>query len=131
MIKQPVRLYKDIDMKFTKNFISKDIGKKFDVHAVRQAMKNIIYTNLNERPFDPNWGSQIRQLMFEPIDDTTGNALQRLVNQAIENHEPRVDVKRVQVIANQKDNEYRIYVYYYILGIKDLQEMDLVLSRLR
>ena len=78
-------------------------------------MKNIIYTNLNERPFEPNWGSQIRQLMFEPIDDTTGNALQRLVNQAIENHEPRVDVKRVQVIANQKDNEYRIYVYYYIL----------------
>lgn len=131
MIKQPVRLYKDIDMKFTKNFISKDIGKKFDVHAVRQAMKNIIYTNLNERPFEPNWGSQIRELMFEPIDDTTGNALTRLVQQAITNHEPRVDVKRVQVIANQKDNEYRIYVYYYILGIKDLQEMDLVLTRLR
>ena len=131
MRKQPVRLYKDIDMKFTKNFISKDIGKKYDVNAVRQAMKNIIYTNLNERPFEPNWGSQIRQLMFEPIDDTTGNALERLIQQAITNHEPRVNMQRVQVLANQAQNEYRVYVYYYILGIKDLQEMDFVLTRLR
>ena len=131
MRKEPVRLYKDIDMKFTKNFISKDIGKKYDAHAVRQAMKNIIYTNLNERPFDPAWGSQIRQLMFEPIDDTTGNALEKLVKQAIVNHEPRVNVDRVHVIANYDSNEYKVYVYYYILGITDLQEMNLVLSRLR
>jgi len=131
MKKQPTKLYTDIDMKFTKNFISGDIGKKTDVHAIRQAIKNIIYTNINERPFDPTWGSQIRELLFEPVDDLSSGVLENLIQQAIENHEPRCQVKQVRVTAAADDNSYDAEVYFYVLGMRDMQKLSVVLSRLR
>ena len=130
-MKTPTRIYKDIDMKLTKNFISGDITKKYDIAAIRQSIRNIIYTRVNERPFDPTWGSRIHELLFEPIDGSTTNAIQLIVRQAIENNEPRVSIERIQVTAVPDDNSYNVYVYFYAVGIKDLQEMDIVLSRLR
>jgi len=131
MKKQPTKLYTDIDMKFTKNFISGDIGKKTDVQAVRQALKNIIYTATNERPFDPTWGSQIREILFEPIDDMTSGVLESLVSQALLNHEPRVKVERVSVQADFDNNSYNIQVHFYLIGVPEIQRMGIVLSRLR
>jgi phage baseplate assembly protein W len=131
MKKQPTKLYTDIDMNFTKNFISGDIGKKTDVHAIRQALKNIIYTNINERPFDPTWGSQIREILFEPVDVLSSGVLENLIEQAIENHEPRCQVEHVRVTASEDDNSYNAEVYFHVIGIKEMQKLGVVLSRLR
>ena len=131
MKKEPVRLYKDIDMKFGANFVSGDIAKKYDIAAIRQSMKNIIYTRVNERPFDPTWGSQVHQLLYEPIDSITSNALRKLVVQAIENHEPRVKIETVTVDPKPEQNEYIVNLYFFAIGIKEIQQMDIVLSRLR
>jgi len=131
MKKQPTKLYTDIDMTFTKNFISGDIGKKTDVQAVRQALKNIIYTAMNERPFDPTWGSQIREILFEPIDDMTSGVLETLVSQALLNHEPRVKVERVSVNPIPDDHTYNVQVDFYLIGMREIQRMGVVLSRLR
>lgn len=131
MKKQPTKLYTDIDMKFTKNFISGDIGKISDVQAVRQAIKNIIYTNLNERPFDPTWGSQIREILFEPVDGLSSGVLEHLVQEAIENHEPRCKVEKVSILPSADQNSYNAEVYFYVIGIKEIQKLGVVLSRLR
>ena len=131
MKKQPAKLYTDIDMKFTKNFISGDVGKKTDVQAVRQALKNIIYTAMNERPFDPTWGSQMREILFEPIDDMTSGVLESLVSQALLNHEPRVNVERIYVKPSPDDYAYDIQIHFYVIGIREIQRMGVVLSRLR
>ena len=59
------RLYKDFDLAFGKNAITGDINKKLDVNAVKQSMKNLILTELMERPFQPDLGSALAGLLFE------------------------------------------------------------------
>ena len=53
--KRPVRTYTDIDMAFKVNPVTKDIGRKTDVNAVKQALRNLFMYNRGEKRFDPNF----------------------------------------------------------------------------
>ena len=131
MNKQPTKVYKDIDMSFSKNFVTGDIGRKYDISAIKQAIKNIIYTNLGEKPFYPEWGSQLHRILFEPIDEFSKTILTRIVTEAIQNSEPRVEVEEITVKENDEQNSYDLTIYFYAVGIRDIQEMEVVLDRLR
>lgn len=131
MKKKPAKIYKDIDMGFSKNFVTGDIGRKYDISAVRQSIKNIIYTNIGERPFNPNWGSQIHRILFEPIDEFSKTVLVKIVTEAIENHEPRVNIENIIVKTTPDDNEYNLTILFHVVAVRELQEMSVVLTRLR
>ena len=108
-----------------------DIGRKYDISAIKQAIKNIIYTNLGEKPFYPEWGSQLHRILFEPIDEFSKTVLIRIVTEAIQNSEPRVEVEEITVKENDEQNSYDLTIYFYAVGIRDIQEMEVVLDRLR
>ena len=59
------RIYKDLDLSFTANALSGDIGKKFDVNAVKQSVKSLLLTKPSEKFFHPERGS-----MLEPVSYT-------------------------------------------------------------
>ena len=44
MLKQPTTIYKDFDLGFAKNPNTKDIARRVDVGAVKQALKNLLMT---------------------------------------------------------------------------------------
>ena len=62
------RSFKDLDLNFNIHPIRKDVTKHLNEYAVVNAVKNLILTNHYERPFRPNVGSNIRRLLFEPVD---------------------------------------------------------------
>ena len=125
------RIYKDIDLSFTKNAVSNDIGRKVDVGAVKQGMKNIIYTSIGERLFNPGFGSQLREMLFEPVDAASASVINNLITQCLENYEKRVSISRVDVKANALEDGYNVTVIFSILGIADKQRLEIVLERLR
>jgi len=55
------RIYKDFDLSFTKNAITGDLNKKIDSKAVKQSMYTLVQTQMNERPFHPELGSDIAE----------------------------------------------------------------------
>ena len=126
-ILKPTRLYKDIDLSFTRNPNTRDVNKKLDVQAVKQAIKILVNTQFYERPFNPKFGSQVRGLLFELIDEQTARTLQL----AIENFEPRAKVEEVICRPNFDLNSYDVEIRFYVTGIKELQGLELVLERLR
>ena len=63
--KKSVRtFYKDLDLDFTRNVVTNDVVKIEDVNAVKRSVKNLIQTNHYERPFHPEIGCGIRELLF-------------------------------------------------------------------
>ena len=66
--------YRDIDLSFGRNTVTGDINVLDDAEAVKRAVRNIIQTNHFERPFHPELGSDIRNLLFDQI--ICPNALQ-------------------------------------------------------
>ena len=47
------RIYKDLNLNFEKNTVTKDIQKITDVEAVKRSVRNLINTNHYEKPFHP------------------------------------------------------------------------------
>lgn len=131
MIKKPTTIYKDFDLSFTKNPNTKDIARRVDVQAVKQALKSLLLTDYYEKPFNPNYGSPIRGLLFEPLDQATGTSMATEIKRTIQNFEPRAVVEEVEVYPDVDTNTFNCKIFFYVRGIRRLQELDLVLERLR
>jgi hypothetical protein len=77
LVAKTTRQYKDLDLAFTKHPIKKDVNKHVDDMAVINSVKNLISTSRYERLFQPEIGSSVRSLLFEPMDTITASALKR------------------------------------------------------
>ena len=65
--KRSNRIFKDLSLNFNQNPVTKDITKVTDVEAIKRSVKNLISLNHYEKPFHPEIGSGIRELLFEPL----------------------------------------------------------------
>jgi len=117
---QTTRQFKDLDLSFNIHPVKKDINKHVDEQAVINSLKNIILTNHYEKPFNPDYGSNIRALLFENIDSITAITLEREILQTIENFEPRVSVSKVTAIPDFDNNGYSIKLDFFIINLKKL-----------
>ena len=81
--KRSVRLYKDLNLNFTRNPATRDVAKLQDIEAVKRAVRNLINTNEGERPFQPRLGSGVRALLFENMTPVTETLLQDKIEETI------------------------------------------------
>lgn len=125
------RVYSDLDLNFTKHPITKDVARKLKENAVIASIKNIIFTNFNERPFNPNFGSGVRGLLFEPLDEITATNLYKVVFTAINNFEPRVKIDVIQVVPDPDRNGYQVTIRFYLLNSLKPITISTFLDRLR
>ncbi len=127
-----VRLYKDLALSFEKNANTKDVLQKKDVDAVKQSVRNLILTNHYERPFHPEIGSGVSNLLFEPLDPITANALTRTIGEVINNFEPRARVVSIDAQPRLDSNSYEVTVSFRIINIPgELVTLDVMLERSR
>lgn len=82
--------------------------------AINQSIKTILSTSPGERLMDPEFGSSVPSLMFEPITERTAQALQRDVTKALTRWEPRISLQRVDVTANPDGNSIILTIQYRI-----------------
>lgn len=129
--KKVSRLFKDFDLAFNINATTGDIGKKVDVNAVKQSLKNLILTRPYERPFDPNIGTQIYGMLFEPMDMLIANQMKILIGQIIDNYEPRVVPQEIHCDPDYDQNEYNVTLHFRIVGFDTPQVLKTTLKRVR
>jgi phage baseplate assembly protein W len=125
------RQYKDLDLSFNIHPVRKDINKHVDEQAVINSIKNIILTNHYERPFDPDFGSNIRAMLFENLDSITAISLEREILQSIENFEPRVRVSKVSAIPDYDNNGYSVKLEFLIVNLTNPITIQFFLQRVR
>ena len=129
--KRSNRIYKDLNMSFTKNPATKDVARLFDVQAIKRAVKNIILTNKYERPFNPDFGCNLRGFLFENITEPLLVIIKDRVAMAIEKYEPRVSVEDVVVKNNSDPNGINIQVSFLINGVEKPITVSTFLQRVR
>jgi uncharacterized protein len=81
---------------------------------VRQAILVILLTGHGERLMRPSFGAGLNQFLFEPINPTTMASLQRQVEDALIDWEPRIDVISVVVTASDRPGTLLIDITYRI-----------------
>lgn len=126
-----VREFSDFDLDFGIHPIKKDINKLKDQRAVQQALKTLILTKHYERPFHPELGCNVTEMLFEHITPFTAANIRRSIEEVIENFEPRVRLREVEVEAFPDRNAYRATINFFIVNQAEPIEVDIFLERLR
>lgn len=131
MASNTTRLYKDLDLNFGINPVTKDVNKKVGDRAIIAAVRNLILLNYFEKPFNPSIGSNVRRLLFEPMDAGTGSLLQKEITLTINNYEPRVKLRNVYVQADEDNQGYNVTIEFFLINRIEPVTLNLFLERLR
>ena len=125
------RSFRDLDLDFTRNAVTNDVNVVEDVVAVKRALRNLIQTNFYERPFQPELGCGIRELLFENFTPMTKVFLETKIEEVIINYEPRVQLQNVAVDDDQDKNRLVVDIYFYVVGVPGPQQVQAFLQRVR
>ena len=125
------RQFRDIDLDFNRNAVTNDVAVVEDVVAVKRSVKNLIQTNFYERPFHPELGCGIRELLFENFTPMTKIFLQRKIEEVLINYEPRINLQNVAVDDDQDKNRLVVDIYFYVVGVPGPQQVQTFLQRVR
>ena len=125
------RQFKDLDLNFTIHPLKKDLNKHLDATAVINAIKNLVLTNHYEKPFNPDYGSNVRKLLFETLDIITASAIEREIKQTIESFEPRVRIIGLAVIPDVENNGFSVRMEFSIVNQTNPVSISFLLERTR
>ena len=108
--------------------MTNDVLTVSDEDAIKRSVKNIIFTILGEKPFEPEFGSVINDSLFELNTSLNEMKVSDEIKQSLLNFEPRIDNIRVTVSIYPDSNELNCAVQYDIVGIPaPTQEVDVLL----
>ena len=131
-ISRNVRQYRDLDLFFSRKNGTNDITKITDIEAVKRSIRNLVLTNFYEKPFHPEIGSGIRDMLFENMTPITAVVLARKVEDVIENFEPRARLISVRSLPNLDRNEYEVTIEFFVVNTPtELVDMTVFLEVLR
>tara|TARA_B100000524_G_scaffold137113_1_gene68605 strand:+ start:222 stop:647 length:426 start_codon:yes stop_codon:yes gene_type:complete len=125
------RSFRDLDLDFTRNAVTNDVNVVEDVIAVKRSLRNLVQTNFYERPFQPELGCGVRELLFENFTPMTKVFLERKIEEVIVNYEPRVNLQNVAVDDDQDKNRLVVDIYFYVVGVPGPQVVQTFLQRVR
>ena len=131
-ISRNVRQYRDLDLFFSRKNGTNDIEKITDVEAVKRSVRNLVLTNFYEKPFHPEIGSGIRDMLFENMTPITAVVLARKVEDVIENFEPRCRLVSVRALPDFDRNIYNVTIEFYVTNAPtELVDLSVMLERIR
>lgn len=123
------RSFKDVNISFGKNPVTKDTAIVKNENAIKQAIKNLVLTRPGEKHFQPEMGSEVYTLLFEPLDDFTAETIQDEIINTINGNEDRVSLESVICEVDEERNGFQVEIRYRIVGIPLVEQISFVLQR--
>jgi len=101
---------------FGKHPNTDDVLVAKDETAIKIALQNLVMTQRGERPFQPQIGSRIPELLFDMLDYATAATISDEIRDLITQYERRVNLVSVITDPNFDGNNYNIHIEYEIIG---------------
>jgi len=124
--------YVDLDLFFGRKNSNSDIQELTNIKAVKRSIRNLILTNHYEKPFHPEIGSGVRDMLFENMTPTTSILLAKKIEDVILNFEPRARLVGVRAEPILDRNTYEVTIEFYVVNQPtELVDLSVMLERLR
>lgn len=82
---------------------------------INQSLEILLSTKLGERIMLPNYGCNLEELLFQPLDITLKTYIRDLIKTAILYHEPRINVLKIDIdTTNELNGEILIIIEYIV-----------------
>ena len=122
------RAFKDINLSFKRHPVTNDVLTVRDEDAIKRSVKNIIFTILGEKPFEPDFGSVINDSLFDLNTNLSEIRVSDEIRQSLLNFEPRIENIDITVTVIPDSNELNCTIQYDIIGLPaPTQQVDVLL----
>ena len=111
--------FKDLSVTFKSHPVTNDLVAVKDKAAISQAIQNLLMTKKGERPFQPQLGSGLMDMLFEPLDYGSAALIKKEIRQTINRCEPRITIDRITCTIDFDNNGYSVELVYKIVGRDD------------
>jgi phage baseplate assembly protein W len=95
---------------------------------IRANLINYLLTNKGERVFNPDFGADLRALLFEQIDNLTTDALQDIIQQDISRFFPNVVIKQIEFNNLEDNNTINFTLVYTITLFNSEDSINILLQ---
>lgn len=121
--------YSDFNISFLSHPLTGDLGILYDEDSINQSLKNIVFTNKHERPYDDyDISSNIQNYLFELNNSAFLNKEVRdSLYTTIQNHEPRINIIDIIVTSTNK-HSIKVDLYYKIRKTDKISKFDFTLK---
>jgi len=92
---------------FNKTYSTKD--------QIKSNLINLLLTDKGERVFNPEFGADIKKVLFEGIDDNTTSLIQHLITTSVNYFIPEIQIQDIIVDTSTKENSLSITVNYSLI----------------
>lgn len=95
---------------------------------IKANLVNYLLTNRGERVFNPTFGADLRNLLFESPTNSSSEELEFRISDAISNRFPQVKIKEInfQDLADQNAINFILTYEIVLFGIED--EIEIILQ---
>ena len=121
--------YSDIIFNMEKHPLTSDLGIVTNIHSIKESIINLLLTNYGERLYHPEIGCNISALLFTNANYITAKVLKGHIITTINNYEPRVLLKIVDVKASPDTSEFVVSITFTVISVNiDNQQISFKLK---
>jgi phage baseplate assembly protein W len=88
-----------------------DFKRVRDIDVIITSWNNILMTPRRTYIFDPEYGSDLHRLLFEPVDDSTVERIRTEVETRIRTYDDRANITEIEVLLNSNQKGYTVNVF--------------------
>jgi phage baseplate assembly protein W len=114
--------FKDLSLTFKSNPLNQDLITIKNDTAIKRSLRNLVLTYTGERFYNPELGSKVYRLLFNPMSPIISDRIKDEIERTILLYEPRVEVDDIFVDPNFDNNEYNISIKYRVVGAEVTSE---------
>lgn len=89
---------------------TKDLLADYDERAIANSIRNIFSTRPGQRLLNPKFGLNFDNYLFEKVSEVNGRFIARKINEILGKTEPRVRLRRTEVLVDEENSAYRINI---------------------
>jgi uncharacterized protein len=93
-----------------------DIQRDVELESIKNSIQNILTTKKGSRRMLPEFGSELDNMLFEPMDNETATKLGRELVNAIEMWDNRVVIENANINQNFEAMQYEVTITYSVQG---------------
>ena len=124
--------FKDLSVTFKKHPVTDDLVQVKDKAAIVQAIQGLLLTRKGERPFQPELGCDVQNMLFEPLDYASAGSIKQEIRETVSRYEPRITVGKITCKPDFDNNGYNVEMQYTIVGRNDIPvAVEFILERTR
>jgi phage baseplate assembly protein W len=124
--------FKDLSVTFKKHPVTDDLVTVKDKASIVQSITALILTRKGERPFQPQLGCGIQNVLFEPLDYASAGLVRSEIAEVLSKYEPRILIENIIVRPDEMNNGYEVELFYRIVGRDDVPvSVEFFLERTR